>query len=371
MAVGHPPIPLFASRATFEPLLGEVLERQRKVVESGRYILGPEVEAFEGAFSNYVGRRHCIGVANGTDALTIALRALGIAPGDEVVVPAASFFATAEAVVNAGAVPVFADVDPETHCLTAATAGPAIGSRTKAIVPVHLFGNVAPMGELNELAAEHDLLVLEDAAQAAGASLDGRMAGSLGTAAAFSFYPSKNLGALGDAGAIVTDEDQVAEAARRLRNHGTVDTWVHAENGYNSRLDELQAAALCVLLPHLDEWTEARRRVASAYRQSGAGEVVQLPVETPGAWAAYHLFVVVSERRDELISRLGEAGIEARAYFTTPLHRQPALTAHVTPRPLPNAERLAAAGVALPMGPALDASSVQVVAAEVRHALAR
>ncbi len=371
MAVGHPPIPLFATRSALEPLLDEVLERQRKVVESGRYILGPEVEAFEDAFSNYLSRRHCIGVANGTDALTIALRALGVGPGDEVVVPAVSFFATAEAVVNAGAVPVFADIDPQTHCLTGATAGAAIGKRTKAIIPVHLFGNVAPMGELNQLAEEHDLVVLEDAAQAAGARLDGRMAGSLGTAAAFSFYPSKNLGALGDAGAIATDDDQVAEVARTLRNHGTVDEWVHAENGYNSRLDELQAAALSVLLPHLDEWIRARRRVASEYRQAGLDAVVQMPIETPGAEAAYHLFVVVCERRNELIAGLAEAGVESRAYFTTPLHHQPALATRATPRPLPNAERLAAAGVALPMGPGLDASSVMMVAAEVRHALAR
>ena len=370
MAVDRALIPLFATRGSLEPLLAEVLERQRRVVQSGRYILGPEVEAFEEAFSNYLGRRHCIGVANGTDALTIGLRALGIGSGDEVLVPALSFFATAEAVVNAGAVPVFADIDRQTHCLTAKTAAQAIGERTRAIIPVHLFGNVAPMRELNELAEEHGLVVLEDAAQAAGARLDRRMAGSLGTAAAFSFYPSKNLGALGDAGAIVTNDDQVAEAARRLRNHGTVDTWVHAENGYNSRLDELQAAALSVLLPHLDEWTRARRRVALEYRQAGLDNLVQVPVETPGAQAAYHLFVVISERRNELITGLAEAGVEARAYFTTPLHRQPALAAHAKPRPLPNAERLAAAGVALPMGPGLDAASVRSVAAEVRRVLA-
>src|SRR3954468_10251147 len=285
-------IPLFATRAAVEPLLEEILERQRAVVESGRYILGPEVEAFEGAFATYLGRRHCVGVANGTDALTIALRALGVGPGDEVVVPALSFFATAEAVVNAGVAPVFADIDPDTYCLTAETAAPAIGEHTRAIVPVHLFGNVAPMIELNELAAAHDLVVLEDAAQAAGASLTGRMAGSWGAAAAFSFYPSKNLGALGDGGAIVTDDDEVADAARRLRNHGTVAPWVHAEAGYNSRLDELQAAALAVMLPHLDEWTGLRRRVAHDYREAGLGELVKLPTETDGAEPAYHLFVV-------------------------------------------------------------------------------
>jgi dTDP-3-amino-3,4,6-trideoxy-alpha-D-glucose transaminase len=361
-------IPLFATRAAVEPLLEQILERQRAVVESGRYILGPEVEAFEGAFAAYLGRRHCIGVANGTDALTIALRALGIGPQDEVVVPALSFFATAEAVVNAGAVPVFADIDPDTHCLTAETAAPAVSEQTKAIVPVHLFGNVAPMIELNELAAAHDLAVLEDAAQATGASLEGRMAGSFGAAAAFSFYPSKNLGALGDGGAIVTDDDDVAEAARRLRNHGTVAPWVHAQAGYNSRLDELQAAALGVMLPHLDDWTGLRRRVARDYREAGLGELVKLPAETAGAEAAYHLFVVTTRRRDELAGALATAGIESRPYFTTPLHRQPGI-ADRAPDPMPSAERLATEGLALPMGPALERESVAAVVGEVRRSL--
>ncbi len=187
-------IPLFATRAAVEPLLEQILERQRAVVESGRYILGPEVEAFEGAFATYLGCRHCVGVANGTDALTIALRALGIGPQDEVVVPALSFFATAEAVVNAGATPAFADIDPDTYCLTAETAERAIGERTRAIVPVHLFGNVAPMIELNELARGHDLAVLEDAAQAAGASLEGRMAGSFGARSGLQLLPQQEPG---------------------------------------------------------------------------------------------------------------------------------------------------------------------------------
>jgi dTDP-4-amino-4,6-dideoxygalactose transaminase len=361
-------IPLFATRAAVEPLLEQILERQRAVIESGRYILGPEVEAFEGAFAAYLGRRHCIGVANGTDALTIALRALGVGQADEVIVPALSFFATAEAVVNAGAAPVFADIDPDTYCLTAETAAPTIGEHTKAIVPVHLFGNVAPMIELNELAAAHDLVVLEDAAQAAGASLGGRMAGSFGAAGAFSFYPSKNLAALGDGGAIVTDDDDIAEAARRLRNHGTVAPWVHAQVGYNSRLDELQAAALGVMLPHLDDWTELRRRVARHYREANLGELVKLPTETAGAEAAYHLFVVTTPRRDELAGALATAGIESRPYYTTPLHRQPVM-ADQAPDPMPSAERLAAEGLALPMGPALDRESVAAVVGEVRRHL--
>jgi dTDP-3-amino-3,4,6-trideoxy-alpha-D-glucose transaminase len=369
MAVAQRPrIPLFPARAAVEPLIPEVLERQRAVIQSGRYILGAEVAGFEAEFAAYLARRHCVSVANGTEALTIALRALRLGQDDEVVVPAMSFFATAEAVVNAGAVPVFADIDPSTWCLTAKTAVAAIGERTKAIIPVHLFGNVAPMSDLNELADKHDLVVLEDAAQAAGASLDGRMAGSWGTAASFSFYPSKNLPAFGDGGAIVTDDDDVAESARKLRDHGTVQEWVHEEPGYNSRLDELHAAALRVLLPHLDEWSESRRVVARQYREKGLADLVTLPVETAGAEPAWHLFVIMTAHRDELLRRLARSGIETRAYYTTALHRQPAMARWASPTPLPNAERLAAEGLALPMGPSLNQEAVAIVAREIQKA---
>jgi dTDP-4-amino-4,6-dideoxygalactose transaminase len=362
-------ISLFASRAVIEPLIPEILERQRQVLESGRYILGPELEAFEAEFAAYLGVRHCVGVANGTDALTIALRSLGIGRGDEVIVPSLTFFATAEAVINAGATPVFADIDADTHCMTAATAEPLFGSATKALLPVHLFGNVAPMAELRELAGSRRAVVVEDAAQAAGARLDGRRAGSLGAAACFSFYPGKNLGAFGDAGAIATDDADVAARARMLRHHGTAETWVHADVGYNSRLDELQAAGLRVALRHLDEWITARRRVAALYADSGIDEHLELPVETAGAKHAYHLYVGLSPRRDELIEGLAQAGIEARAYYTTPMHRQPSLAALAgSGGALPNAERLAAEGIALPMGPALSEESVAQVAAAVRDA---
>ena len=370
MAVSRPAIPAFATRPALEPLIPEILDRQRAVIESGSYILGPELEEFERELAVYLGRRHCVGVANGTDALTISLRALGIGAGDEVIIPALTFFATAEAVVNAGAVPVFADIDPETWCLTAAEAEPAIGPKTRAIVPVHLFGNVAPMADLNELADSRGLVVVEDAAQAAGAKLNGRMAGNWGSAAAFSFYPGKNLGAFGDAGAIVTDDDGLAGMARRLRHHGTEGVWRHTEVGYNSRLDELQAAALRILLPHLDEWTRRRRAAARQYREGGLGELVALSTETEGAESAYHLFVVMTPQREKLISKLAGAGVEARAYYTTPLHRQPAMAAYSPPDTLPNAERLAAEGLALPMGPALDRESVRAVVDEVRRGLA-
>jgi dTDP-4-amino-4,6-dideoxygalactose transaminase len=366
-----PAIPLFAHRPVLEPLLPQVAERQRAVLESGRYVLGPELEEFEREFAAYVGRRHCVGVANGTEALTIALRALGIEPGDEVIVPAFTFFATAEAVVNAGARPTFADIDLDTDCITAKTVEGLIGPRTRAILPVHLFGNPAPIGELSALASSRGLLVVEDAAQAAGARLDGRRAGALGDAACFSFYPAKPLGAFGDAGALLTEDDEVAAAARRLRDHGSAERWVHTEVGFNSRLDELQAAALRVLLPHLDEWTAARRRMASLYAEAGLGELVTLPPETPGAEPAYHLYVIRTPHRDRVTRVLEAAGIESRAYYTPALHRQPAMRPYVRDGSLPAAERLAAEGLALPMGPALDEEAVRAVTAAVADALSQ
>src|SRR6478736_8772441 len=229
-------VPLFAT--SLDRQLPRIVERLADVAEGGRYILGPEVEAFEREFAEHLGVRHAIGVANGTDAITIALRALGVGPGDEVVCPSFTFYATVEATISAGATPVYCDVDPQTMCVTAETVKAAIGPRTKAIVAVHLFGNVAPMAELRELG----LPVLEDAAQATGARLDGARAGSLGDAATFSFFPSKNLPCLGDGGAVTTDDDDVAAAVRRLRFHGSDDKKTFVDVGYNSRLDELQAA---------------------------------------------------------------------------------------------------------------------------------
>jgi dTDP-3-amino-3,4,6-trideoxy-alpha-D-glucose transaminase len=363
-------IPLFATRAVIEPLLAEVAERQRQVLDSGRYILGPEVEGFESEFAEYLGVRHCVGVANGTDALAIGLRALGVGPGDEVVVPSLTFYATAEAVAAIGATPVFCDVDPETMTMTAATAEPALGERSAAILPVHLFGNPAPMGELLELAHDRGLRLLEDAAQAAGAEVGNRRAGAVGDAGAFSFFPSKNLGGFGDGGALVTDDDEVAAIARRLRSHGSDDRLIHLDIGYNSRLNELQAAALRVLLPHRDAGPEGRRAVAAAYAEGGLGDVVLLPGETEGASCCFHLYVVRSERRDLVAAALREGGIETRSYYTTPLHRQPALAEHAPEKELPVTERAAATSLALPMGPALTEGQVGDVIGAVASCLA-
>jgi dTDP-4-amino-4,6-dideoxygalactose transaminase len=355
------PVPLFAT--SLERYHDALAERLGEVARSGRYILGPEVSAFEAEFAGYLGARHCVGVANGTDALTIALRALGVGEGDEVVMPSLTFYATAEATVNAGAVPVFCDIDPDTFCVTRETVERALTDRTVAIVPVHLFGNVAPMDELRELG----LPVLEDAAQAAGATLGDRHAGALADAATFSFFPSKNLGALGDGGAIVTDRDDVAEAARMLRFHGSKDKQTFEDVGYNSRLDEIQAAALRILLPELDAWTAARQAVAAAYAERGLADVpgLRLPTPTAGAGHAYHLYVARHERADQLCAALGEHGVQARGYYRLPVHLQPSMTRFGGDAlDLPVTAEVARTNLALPMGTGLgDDAIAEVVAA--------
>jgi dTDP-3-amino-3,4,6-trideoxy-alpha-D-glucose transaminase len=331
-------------------------ERLAAVAAGGRYILGPEVAAFEEEFARYLGVRYCVGVANGTDALTIALRALGVRPGDEVVVPSFTFYASAEAVVTAGARPVFCDVDPATFCVTPDTVRAALTERTRAIMPVHLFGNVAPVPELRELG----LPVLEDAAQAAGGALRGRKAGALGDAATFSFFPSKNLPCLGDGGAIATDSGEVAERVLELRFHGSRDKQTFTEVGYNSRLDELQAAVLRVLLPELDGWVAARRGAAATYEREGLGEHVTLPAAVDGAEHAYHLYVVRSERADELQAALVGRGVGARRQYAVPVHRQPALAVDAD---LPGTEEAVRTHLALPMGTQLSEEQVREVVA--------
>ena len=335
-------VPLFAS--SLEPYLDRLAEALERVARDGRYILGPEVEGFEEEFARYVGVRHCVGVANGTDALTIALKAAGVGPGDEVVLPSFTFYATAEATLVLGAEPAYCDIDLETFNVTRETVEAALTPRTKAIVPVHLFGNLAPVPELRDLG----LPVIEDAAQAVGGALDGVMAGALGDAATFSFFPSKNLPCLGDGGAIVTDDDELAETARILRFHGSKDKRTFTEVGWNSRLDELQAAVLRVLLPELDGWIDRRRGVAAAYERLGLGEYVALPRAADGARHAYHLYVVRSERELPL----------GRGYYRTPVHRQPAIASATE---LPVTEEAARTNYALPMGTDLTEDQVREV----------
>jgi dTDP-4-amino-4,6-dideoxygalactose transaminase len=351
--------PLRALRATIEARLAEVVQR-------GVFILGPEVTAFEREFAEYLGVRHVVGVANGTEAITIALRALGVGPGDEVIVPSFTFYATAEAVVTAGATPVFCDVDPGTRNITPETVSAALTPRAKAIVAVDLFGCPAPMPALRAIG----LPVLEDAAQAAGASLAGRRAGALGDIATFSFYPSKNLGCLGDGGAIATDDDELAELARSLRFHGSRDKQTFEYVGYNSRLDELQAAVLRIFLPELDSWTAGRRAAADAYVAAGLGQHVTLPTVPSGYEPAWHLFVVTHPDGDDLLAGLIERGVQARGYYRTPVHRQPAMAAYAAGGPLLSVtDELARTNVALPMSPVLTEQQAQQVVAAVAASL--
>jgi dTDP-3-amino-3,4,6-trideoxy-alpha-D-glucose transaminase len=358
-------VPLFDTVAPLLPLRPQIDAAIARVVDSGRFILGPEVSAFESEFAAYCGVRHAIGVANGTEALTIALRAMGVGPGDDVVVPSFTFYASAEAIPPTGARPVFCDVDPVTGCVSAETVRAALTPATKAVIAVHLFGNVAPVAEIEALGVP----VLEDAAQAAGSlGVDGRP-GSLGRAATFSFFPSKNLGAFGDGGAITTDDDALAEHVRTLRFHGSPDRVRYEQVGYNSRLDELQAAILRVLLPHVDTWADGRRAAAAHYEAAGLGSLVRLPVPTPGTQPAWHLYVVQHARADELAASLAAAGIEARAYYRVPVHRQPAMAAFAAGTELPYTDELARTHLAIPINPLLSAEQAAEVVAAARAAL--
>jgi len=354
-------VPLFDTETPLAPLKPTILERVAEVIANGQFVLGPEVEAFERELAAYLGVRHVVGVGNGTDAITIALRALGVGPGDEVVVPAFTFYATAEAVAEFGATPVFCDIDRDTRNVTADTVRAALTPRTRAIVAVDLFGLPAPVAELRQFGVP----VLEDAAQAAGARSGGRMAGALGDVATFSFYPSKNLGAFGDGGAIATDDDRVAELCRSLRFHGSRDKQTFDHVGYNSRLDAVQAAILRVLLPQLDAWCDGRRAGARAYVEAGLGEYAALPSVPADTDPAWHLYVVTHPRADELLAALGAAGVGARGYYRCPLHRQPAMAPYARDgAALPVTDELAATNIALPISPVLGAQQAgEVVAA--------
>jgi dTDP-4-amino-4,6-dideoxygalactose transaminase len=342
-------------------LQSTLVARMAEVLDGGRYILGPEVEAFEAEWAAYLGAGHAVGVANGTDALTIALRALGVGPGDDVVVPSFTFYASAEAIPPTGANPVFCDVDPATMCVTAETVKAALTPNTKAVIAVHLFGNVAPVEEIEALGVP----VIEDAAQSAGTLTDRGRPGSLGTLATFSFFPSKNLGCLGDGGAVTTRDAELAERVRMLRFHGSRDKVTFEEVGYNSRLDELQAAILRVQLPHLDRWSDGRRAAAGHYEEAGLGELVTLPQATPGSRPAWHLYVVRSQEADALAERLRAAGIGCRGYYRVPVHRQPAMRPWAPSAGLPGTEEAARTHLAIPISPVLSRADADEVVSNV------
>ncbi|MGH2897196.1 MAG: DegT/DnrJ/EryC1/StrS family aminotransferase, partial [Solirubrobacteraceae bacterium] len=357
--------PLFDTTTPLAPLRGQIEAAITGVIDDGRFILGPNVSAFEQEFAAYCDATHAIGVANGTDALTIALRAMGVGPGDDVVVPSFTFYASAEAIPPTGARPVFCDVDPDTMCVTAETVRAALTPRTKAVIVVHLFGNVAPVAAIEALGVP----VLEDAAQSAGSTTPEGRPGALGTAATFSFFPSKNLGCFGDGGAITTSDAAIAERARMLRFHGSWDKVTYEHVGYNSRLDDLQAAILRVELPHLDTWADGRRAAAEHYRAAGIGELVAPAIAVDGCAPAWHLYVVRSERVDELAAGLKQAGVGCKAYYRTPVHRQPAMAPFGADVQLPATDDLARTHLAIPMSPVLDGEQAAEVVAAVRAAL--
>jgi dTDP-4-amino-4,6-dideoxygalactose transaminase len=350
-------VPLFDTSSPLVPLREQLHEAVARVLDSERFILGPEVSAFEQEFAAYCGAGHAIGVANGTDAITIALRSMGVGPGDHVVVPSFTFYASVEAVIPTGATPVFCDVDPDTFCVTAETVHAALTPQTKAVIAVHLFGNLAPVPEIAALGVP----VLEDAAQAAGASCPAGRPGALGTAATFSFYPSKNLACFGDGGAIVTNDDSVAERARVLRFHGSRDKRDYEAVGYNSRLDELQAAILRVALPRLDEWAQGRRQAERHYLDAGIAELAKPPSTTQDVQPAWHIYTISHPQPDRLQSALERAQIGCRPYYRTPVHRQPPMLPWAAGVHLPATEQAAREHLALPMSPLLSEAQAREV----------
>jgi dTDP-3-amino-3,4,6-trideoxy-alpha-D-glucose transaminase len=358
-------VALFDTSTPLRALRGELRAAIERVLDSERYILGPEVAAFEQEFAGYCGAAHAVGVANGTDAITIALRAMGVGPGDEVVVPSFTFYASAEAIPPTGARPVFCDIDPETYCVTAETVRAVLTPRTKAVIAVHLFGNVAPVTEIEALGVP----VLEDAAQAAGSlASGGTRPGALGTAATFSFFPSKNLGAFGDGGMITTSDEAFAERARTLRFHGSRDKITYEQVGYNSRLDELQAAILRVQLPHLDGWADGRRQAGRYYEEAGLGELMTLPRPMEGASPAWHLYVVAHPEVERLESALKDAKVGHKAYYRTPVHRQVAMHEWGAGVELPATDEAARTHLAIPMSPVLTREQVDAVVTAARNA---
>ena len=361
-----PAIPMVDPAAEYRSMKSAIDAALGRVLASGRYVLGPEGDALEREIAQLTGAAHAVGVSSGTDALHLALVAAGIGPGDEVVVPAFTFFATAEAVSYTGAAPVFADVDPGTFNLDPGSFQKCISSRTRGVIAVHLFGQCAALDQIARICTEKDLLLVEDCAQAIGADYGGRRAGSWGDFGCFSFYPTKNLAAAGDAGMVTArtlDHDRVL---RMLRHHGSRQSYFHERVGWNSRLDEIQAALLRVKLARLEELTAARRRVAARYRERLAGAPLELPAEHGRGTHVYHQFTIRSERRDALREGLAREGIASSIYYPLPLHRQPAYEAAHRGLSLPGCETAARSVLSLPMHPCLDDAAVDRVCEVIR-----
>lgn len=364
-------IPFYSLEPQHAPLRVDLLATLGRVYDAGQFVLGPEVAAFEREYAAFSGVAHAVGVGNGLDALTLALRALGVGPGDEVLVPAHTYIATWLAVTHVGARPVPIEPDPATSNLDPARLAAALTPRTRALVPVHLYGQPCPMPELLRFAREHGLFVVEDNAQAQGATFNDQPTGSFGHVNATSFYPTKNLGALGDGGALTTADPALAARLRQLRNYGATQKYHHATAGYNSRLDELQAAVLRLKLPQLLGWNAQRQQVAAWYDQHLAGVPgLRLPTVAVGAAPVWHLYVVHTPRRDALQRHLAARGIGTLVHYPVPPHRQPAYAHLGLPAgALPLAEALAATCLSLPLWPGMSEALVAEVAGAVREFL--
>ena len=364
-------IPMVDLQRQYQSLRPEIDAALQEVLAGARYILGPNVQELEQELAAYLGVEHAITCASGTDALHLALAAAGIGPGDEVITTPFTFIATAEAIRYVGAVPVFVDIDPRTFNIDPEQVAAAITERTRAILPVHLFGQPADLPRLQEVAAAHHLPIIEDCAQSFGASIDGVQTGAGNAFGCFSFFPSKNLGAFGDGGLVTTSCPTSAETLRRLRNHGSSERYYHDEIGYNSRLDEMQAAILRVKLPHIDQYNRERRRVAARYRDGLAGLPVATPHEDGIGTHVYHQYTLLTDHRDAIMEALKAAGVAHAIYYPVPLHQQKAF-ADLPGRPdtLPVTESVAARCLSLPIFPELEDATIDGICEHIRTALA-
>jgi dTDP-4-amino-4,6-dideoxygalactose transaminase len=365
-------IPLVDLGAAHREIADEVQAGFAEVLDATAFIGGKQVSAFEEQYAAYVGVRHCVGVGNGTDALEFGLRGLGIRPDDEVILPANTFIATAEAVARAGAVPVLVDVLPDTLLIDPQRIPAAITKRTRVVLPVHLYGQSAAVEQVQAAIADYDIRILEDAAQSQGARRHGKGVGSLADAAGTSFYPGKNLGAYGDAGAVLTDDDELARQVRLLTNHGSEAKYQHSVLGFNSRLDTLQAVVLSIKLARLERWNEQRREAAARYGRLlvDLDEVV-LPTTDPANEHAWHLYVVQVPRRDEVLRRLNAAGVGAGIHYPTPVHLHGAFAdLNLGPGSFPVAEAAAGRILSIPLFPGITEAQQERVAQELRKALA-
>lgn len=360
-------IPFLELRPTYVELKEEIDAAVARVLDSGYYLLGREIEDFEREYAQYTGSRHCVGIGNGLDALQIALRAMGVGPGDEVIVPSNTYIATWLAVSGVGATPVPVEPDERTYNIDPARIEQALTSRTRAILPVHLYGQPADMDPILDIARRHGLLTLEDAAQAHGARYMGRPVGSIGDVTAWSFYPTKNLGAFGDAGAVTTDNDEIADRVRLLRNYGSRQKYVNEIKGANSRMEELHAAILRVKLARLDEWNNRRRALAAIYLQELGDTGLVLPHVPAWADPVWHVFVIRSKQRDWLQQALRDAGVGTLIHYPIPPHRQQAYAElALGDGSLPISEALHNEVLSIPMGPHCTDEQGRAVAARLR-----